>query len=280
MRSRKLLPALMMALGMASAGNASAIVVGGIDFGALGLTGHLETTTLAETLILGNGQNLMGYGVVNTANGDSTYCAVDANCRLFFSFTSYTSQNFSPATVQFSGGLVNIYYDPGTGGASTGNTRNLLDFSSAANLLYINALAPWVQLQGHGNLGGGLPANATLAANGTLTGNSISFTGSGLLDVVLGAFGLASVQSFLNGNGLLDALGNPVDIALTTSGSNALINPNDVCTGVAGQFCIQGTADIRGPTHVPEPGSIALTGLALALLGVFGKVRRRGKKTA
>ena len=92
-----------------AAGQASAdVTVGGIVFDSSLLPGHLETTTLAETLIFGNGQTLRGYGVVNTVNGNSSYCAAGP-CQLYFKFDNYVSQNFSATNVEFTGGALTLY---------------------------------------------------------------------------------------------------------------------------------------------------------------------------
>src|SRR6266480_6657825 len=148
----KVLGSLLTALGLAWAANASAVVVGMVDFGVIGQVAHLEATTLAETLINADAQNLQGYGVVTAVNGRLNYCAAAAgnpNCRLYYYFTAYTSQAFTPANVQFRGGIVDVYYDPGTGGPSTGATGSLLDYSSATNVAYITGLSHWVEFAGH-----------------------------------------------------------------------------------------------------------------------------------
>ena len=58
----KIITAAVAALGIAASAPASAIVVGGINFGALGDTVHIETATVAESFVNGVGQSLQGYG--------------------------------------------------------------------------------------------------------------------------------------------------------------------------------------------------------------------------
>jgi len=270
MKLKKLSIAVMFGCAMAS-GAASAIVVGGVDFGSPG-TSHLETTTLAETYVDGDGQVLRGYGQINTVNGNLFY-TTNPGDRLYFVFNSYTSQNFTGTSVEFTGGVVDIYIGP---------TFNLLGQDSLSNEAIIASYTPWVRLMGHDNLNASVSANATLVANGTLTGATLSFTGQGLLDVDLsGAFGMADVAAFLNGDSIVDNIGNFADIQMTTSGSSAVSNSHDpACTFAAGQYgCIEGSADIRGLAAIPEPATVALMGLGLVGFGAV-KRRRSGAKAA
>lgn len=280
---KRILFTLGAAAAIAASTPASAIIVGGIDFGTLGNTVNIETATLAETLVNGVGQNLQGYGVVSTVNGNSSYCAGGGPCALYYYFTGYTVTAFNGSQVQFTGGNVQLYY-------SSSGPLNLLSQDSTANVAAITSLTPWVDLTGHTfadpvfALNAGMGLTQTLNGTGTLTGATLSESGQGLLDVNLGGLGLASVGAYLNGNSIGDSLGGYADIAVTSSSNNFVLNPFDVSSGLAsgcstgnaapGAWCLQGTLNTRGATVIPEPATLALIGFGIFGLGL---VRRRTK---
>lgn len=274
MMKTKILASAVCALGLLASGSAAAFSVGGVDFGPNLF--HIDTTTLAETAITGNGQKITGYGVLNTVNGNNAYAGTD---KLFFIFKDYESKDFTDNpfptndTVNFSGGVIQVYKR---------SNFNLMSQSSATNLDWIDDGELWVTLKGHAQQG----TINTLAALGTITGTTLSFTGTGLLDVDLTpGTGIAAVQAALNANTIADGFlpgFTYADIALTTSANNFVPNPNDDTTGcsngtfVAGQWCLAGSADMRGAL-VPEPSVLALLGIGL--LGM-ASARRKGKAAA
>jgi hypothetical protein len=258
----KKLSTFIGAAALLASGSASAIVVGGVDFGVAGQFNHIETTTLAETFINAPGQTLMGYGQVNTVNGNSNYAGGDL---LYFVF-DYNVATFSPTAANFNGGSATFYL---------GNLGNLLSQDSATNVANITSLGLWADFNGVSDASG-----YELQANGQLTGSSLSFTGAGLLEV---AGGLADVVNFLDSDGIPNGVGGFADALVTTSANNLVLNGFDNTAGcqdgsaTAGQWCLAGSADVRGQTNVPEPSTIALLGLGLLS---FGASAIRKKKSA
>lgn len=278
----KTITSLLAAIGIAASAPASAIIVGGIDFGVLGgdpTNTHIETATLAQTLVNGNGQNATSYGFVTTVNGDNSYCADGSgNCGLFYVASFNDSQNFSPSYVEFTSSTVSVFL-------SNVSPFNLLNQDSPTNIATIQALNggnPWVTLTGHGDLGGIADPLATLNAIGLFTGQTLSGASFGLFDV--SGPGDASAISFLNSNGVLDDAGNPTDVALTSSFNNRVLNAFDVSNGfangcqngtaAAGAWCFQGDANLRGSTEISEPGLLGLVGIGLLGLGVASRRRK------
>ncbi len=266
--NKNLIASAIVGLGLAASGSASAITVGGVNFGTTGLVSHLETTTLAETIVNGNGQQLYGYGVINTVNGLSNYSGGN---KLYFVFDKYFSNDVSAFNADFSGGQVRVYLKPEV---------NLIDFSSETNFTTIDTGTPWLKLTGHTLFPGNVTGPDTLRSNGAIVGAAISFTGSGLLDVV---GGLGDVVAFLDTNTRPDGGGGFADILINTSGSNDTLNAHDNTTACreggtpgtrATNWCVAGSADLRGATHVPEPGVLGLVGLGLLGMGVSLRKRK------
>ena len=94
----------------------------------------METATLAQTLVTGNGQNATAYGFITTVNGDSTYCADGSgNCGLYYIANFNNTQNFSSGYVEFTNATVTVFL-------SNAGPINLLDQDSPTNISTIQGL--------------------------------------------------------------------------------------------------------------------------------------------
>jgi hypothetical protein len=283
----KTITTFLAAISIVASPAALAITIGGVDFGPLGedpSRTHLETATLAQTFVGGNGQNATAYGSITAVNGDTTYCADgSSNCGLYYVANFNNSQNFSSSYVEFTNATVSVFF-------SNSARINLLVDDSPTNLaaiLGINGGNPWVTLTGHNNLGGRADPSAVLNGAGLFTGSTLSGAGFGLFDVT--GPGDANVINFLNANGILDNAGNSTDIALTSSYNNFVLNPADITNGLtggcsdgtatSGSWCFQGTVNLRGSTvpPIPEPETYAML---MAGLGLVGFMARRRKQVA
>lgn len=150
---KKIIAAAVAGLGLAIAAPASAIVMGGIDFGAAGafpLNKHLETLTLAETFVGGVGDKLRGYGQVSTGQRrldllrrrDEQLHPVLQVLRL----RSHPFQRFAGDLQRWRPGD-HYSSSPATNLLSTDSETNMMNIMGAgSNPLMVT---PWLKLVGH-----------------------------------------------------------------------------------------------------------------------------------
>jgi hypothetical protein len=274
----------VMALAVAAAAfatPASAIIVGGIDFGSTA-GNHLETGTIAQSFTNAAGEVATAYGMVGTVNGDTTYCADgSANCTLYFVSTSLVTASPASDKLYFGNTRTTLYY-------SGAPPINLLGQSSTANLTFIAALSPWASLRGENGID---PTAFGLTSDSlsfqALIGASVGLLGGGVLSVDRAdGIGLAAVESALDASTIPTFTGAFADLQFGSSANNLVINPFDAASALAdscftgapqvGDFCMQGSSDFRGVlTPVPELSTAWLVPLGLVMIGTIASRRAR-----
>lgn len=206
--------------------------------------------------INGTTGELTGFGIVTVINGtgSATFCV--SGCELTFQFSGFTpvGQQFVPtigSNIQYTGGSIRFYVD------SSPDVVNPFDYNS---LTFANTGdgVLWLDLVGNGTNTGGVTFIGS--AFGTPGGAYTLLAGGGKTDVT----GSGLADSYFNYNTLADGS----DVSFSTSLTffqQGNLNPADV----------SGTGNIRSDTRVevPEPGSLALVGLAM--MGLFGARRLR-----
>lgn len=251
-----------LALGASGAALANPITVDGIQFnpGAV-----FQSAQLYETQVSSTGDVLSGYGMINSINGNTGYCA-GANsyaCQLTFTFTGYTATSLSDTQAVFTGGTITFY-------ASNSRTFDPSNPASATQgSVFLTTTGHTFMDNVSGNTGT-LISNATV---GSFLTSQFQGHGSGLLDVTTGG---GDAWSFFDTNRFTDNQGGFADIQFISdfspngcenSGNSA---PYVICgSGSAKSFAMLPVAS------VPEPAELGVFGLGLGALGFFMWRRRK-----
>ncbi|HET7371142.1 MAG TPA: PEP-CTERM sorting domain-containing protein [Gammaproteobacteria bacterium] len=238
MKKLKLLVLATIASGMVLSAQAFAtptVTVDGITF-TTGTTFYVSN--VYENTVSDVGDMLSGYGSISFDSSTGLSCAAgDGNCSLTFDFSGYTVTDITSDTVDFNGGMVNLYTGDGD---------------------------LFLALSGH------FYANENNGRSGTLLGSfavtgvpDAGFNGSGLgeLDVTGG-----DASSFFDTNTIADGLDGFADFYFNSSFSNVCADGVELC----------GSADLHG-FAVPEPGALGMMGFGLLMLGGVLRWRGKAK---
>ncbi|MGH8234167.1 MAG: PEP-CTERM sorting domain-containing protein [Rhodanobacteraceae bacterium] len=252
-----------IAVATMASGSALATVVDNIQFnpGAI-----FQSAQLYETQVGATGDTLSGFGMINSINGDTHYCADGgADCQLTFTFTGYTVTSINATQAVFSGGTITFYafdsyvFDPSNPATA--------DPAGSSVFLTTQGHTFYDPTNGTGTL------IATTSFPGSFLSDQFQGHGTGLLDVTGG-----DAQALFNTNTFVDNLLGFADIQFisdfspnTCEGTGVPNPPYAICgSGTAKSFAIA----------VPEPNALGMMGLGLAGLALLLTRRRKGKEAA
>jgi hypothetical protein len=238
---KKIVTGSALAICMTGTAYASPINVGGVmwDPNAVGDFSAVSAN-ITQSINPVTGE-LSGFGVITGIDGSGTFCP---SCELTLTYNNYLptgsflapNPGLSDQNISYTGGIIDIYVEP-AGTAPALNPAGLNTANTTDGAL-------WLSLAGHPIDGATL--TGTAFSNGSLFG---ILEGAGLWDVT---GGLAAGN--FNTNTMLDG----ADVSFSTSFTQFPLGAND-------PLLAYGTGNFNA-SSIPEPGSVALLGLGLALV--------------